>query len=396
MDTALEHARQHFLEGIGHFEAGRLEAAQACFEASLALAPGRPSVLMNLGITLCGLKQWPDAVAVLQQAVAADAGQADAWFALGLSHQALAQWADAAQALERGLALNSARPDLWMKCGECQANAGRAADALRSYDRVLELDPQAAVAWSARGGLLRDLGQLDAAARCFERAIELGADPELHRYYLAAVRGAQSPAAPPRTYVETLFDQYSVDFESHLVDQLQYRGHEWLVRPLVESGRRWRAVLDLGCGTGLCGPLVAPHADAIDGVDLSAAMLDRARALGVYRELIHADLGNFLADTDRRADLVLAADVFIYVGALDAVFRHVRRILEPGGRFAFTVERAPEGDGFRLLPSLRYAHSEVYVRGLADAHGFAVREIRRAPLRKNRQAPLDALYVYLE
>ena len=395
-DTTLEHARQHFLEGIGHFEAGRLDAARVSFEASLAHAPGRPSVLMNLGITLCGLKQWPDAVAVLQRALAADAGQADAWFALGLSHEAQAQWADAAQALARGLALHAARPDLWMKCGDCQANAGRADDALRSYERVIEFDPQSAAAWSARGGLRRDLGQLDEAARCFERAIELGADPELHGYYLAAVRGAQSPAAPPRAYVETLFDQYAVDFESHLVDQLQYRGHEWLVRPLVESGRRWRAVLDLGCGTGLCGPLLARHAEAIDGVDLSAAMLARARALGLYRELVHADLGNFLADTDRRADLVLAADVFIYVGALDEVFRHVRRILEPGGRFAFTVELAADGDAFRLLPSLRYAHSEAYLRRLADTHGFAVREIRCAPLRQNQQAPLDALYVYLE
>lgn len=395
MDTALEHARQHFLDGIAHFEAGRLEPARACFEASLAQAPGRPSVLANLGVTLFRLQRWPAAIPVLRQAVAADPAQRDAWFALGLSLQAQAQWREAAEALARGLALDPGRTDLWMALGACETNAGRPDAALRACDQVLTADPDAAPAWSARGGVLRDLGRLDEAAACFERALALGGDPELHGYYLAAVRGAASPAAPPRAYVETLFDQYSADFEAHLVGQLQYCGHEALVQPLLATGARWRSVLDLGCGTGLCGTLLAGHADAIDGVDLSAAMLAQARALGVYRELHHADLAAFLDGASRRADLVLAADVFIYVGALDAVFRGVRRLLEPGGRFAFTVEEAPGADDFHLRASLRYAHSEGYVRRLAAAHGFAVRELRRGPLRKNRQAPLDALYVYL-
>lgn len=396
MDTALERARQHFLEGIGHFEAGRLEPAKACFEASLALAPGRASVLANLGITLFRLKRWQQAIPVLSQAVEADPAQTDAWFGLGLCHEAQAQWRQAADALERGLALDPGRTDLWMTCGQCQANTGRAEVALRAFDRVLETDPDAAAAWSARGGVLCDLGRLDEAVPCFERAIALGADPEMHDYYLAAARGTHSPTAPPRAYVEALFDQYSADFQTHLVDQLQYRGHEWLVRPLIASGQRYRSVLDLGCGTGLCGALIAPHAEAVDGVDLSAAMLEQARALGVYRELIHEDLTTFLVQAHRSADLILAADVFIYVGALDDVFRAVRRILEPGGCFAFTVEPAADTADFRLLSSLRYAHSEAYIRRLCEAHGFSVRDLQRAPLRKNQREPLDALYVYLD
>lgn len=396
MDTSLERARALFDQGIGHFEAGRLESARTAFEAALALAPGRASVLANLGVTLYRLKCWQDAVPILSQAVKVDPDDANAWFALGLSHQAQARWADAADALERGLALSTRRPDLWLVCGQCQANAGRPDAALRALDQVLALDPQSAAAWSARGGVLRDLGRLDEAAVCFERAIALGADPELHGYFLAAARGSESPAAPPRTYVETLFDQYSADFETHLVEQLQYRGHEWLLQPLIGAGQHYRCVLDLGCGTGLCGRLVSPHAGEVHGVDLSAAMLERARALGVYRELHHDDLLAFLERSDLRADLVLAADVFIYVGALEAVFEAVRRILIPGGCFAFTVEAAPDTEDYRLLPSLRYAHSEAYVRRLAATYGFGVRELRRAPLRKNLREPLDALYAYLE
>ncbi len=239
------------------------------------------------------------------------------------------------------------------------------------------------------------MGRLDEAATCFDRALELGADPELTRYYLAAVRGVAMPA-PPRAYVERLFDQYAADFETHLVDQLHYRGHEWLIAPLIAGGRRYRRVLDLGCGTGLCGRLLAPHAEHLVGIDLSAAMLNEARASGLYQELVQADIGDFLAQQPPLADLAVAADVFIYVGALEGIFPALSRVLAPGGIFAFTVERAPDSVDFELRPSLRYAHSEGYIRRLAASHGFTVRELRQGALRQNRQEPMEALYVYLE
>lgn len=131
MNTALEQARQHFLDGIGYFEAGRLEPARASFEASLALAPGRASVLANLGITLFRLRLWQDAVPVLQQAVAADPAQTEAWFALGLCHEAQAQWADAADALAQGPGTRSGagRPVAGLRPmpGECRSDGGRVA-----------------------------------------------------------------------------------------------------------------------------------------------------------------------------------------------------------------------------------------------------------------------------
>jgi predicted TPR repeat methyltransferase len=180
------------------------------------------------------------------------------------------------------------------------------------------------------------------------------------------------------------------------VEKLGYRGFEVLLQPLLGTGKRYRHVLDLGCGTGLCGPLVAPQADAIDGVDVSSGMLEQARKLGVYRELIHADLGEFLAATAMRPDLIVAADVFIYVGELATIFRSLRRILEPGGCLAFTVEPAGKGKDIQLLPSLRYAHSEAYIRRLADECCFTGVRICEAPIRYDQTTPIMGLYVYLE
>ena len=395
MEAELELARQHFLQGNAHFDAERFDEARSCFEIALKLAPGRPSVLANLGVTHFRLGHWQEAVPLLQQATAADPAQLDAWICLGMSHEALAQWQPAVNALTQALAMDPNRAGVWAAFGRCQLRLGLPGPALQAFDRAVTLDPELAMAWSDLGSLLREMNRLDDAARCFERAIALGADPELHAYYLASVRG-DGAAAPPRKYVEGLFDDYAAEFESHLVGKLQYRGHEVLLGPLLSGGRRYRTVLDLGCGSGLCGALIAPHADAIHGVDVSAAMLEQARALGVYRELVHADLAPFLAATALRADLVVAADVFVYVGDLAEVFRSVRRILEPAGCFAFTLEKAAAGEDLTLMPNLRYAHSESYVRSLAAASGFAVRALFTATLRHGHAGPIAGLYAYLE
>jgi len=389
-------SRALFFEGIEHFENGRLEPARTCFEKCETLTPGRPSVLGNLGVTLFHLRQWGAAIPVLWQATAADPSLAEAWAWLGLANEAQGQWQAAAAALEKALALSPQQARLWLSLGQVSLRLGNVESARRAFDRALQEDPGCAPAWTERGSLLRELHQFEEAACCFEKALAHGGDPELNGFYLASVRDGDTLTPPPRRYVEGLFDDYAADFQSHLVEKLGYRGFEVLLKPLLDTGKRYGHVLDLGCGTGLCGPLVAPQADAIDGVDVSSAMLEQARKLGVYRELIHADLGEFLAATALRPDLILAADVFVYVGDLATVFRSARRLLDPGGCLAFTVERAKEGEDIQLLPSLRYAHSEAYVRRLADEARFTSVRISEAPIRHDQTTPIMGLYVYLE
>jgi predicted TPR repeat methyltransferase len=396
MTSPQDQSRQIFFTGVEHFEAGRLAQARDCFERCLALTPDRPSVLGNLGVTLFRLGHAREALPYLRRATAGDPSFKQAWASLGLACEADGQWAPATEALTQALALGEASPALCFALGQCLSRLGRTQEALQALDRALDLEPDLAAAWSLRGGLLREQHRLDAAAASFERAIALGADPALHAFYLASVRSAgPTPAAAPRQYVQALFDDYATDFRGHLVDKLGYRGHEVLLRPIVESGRRFRAVLDLGCGTGLCARLLEPCSEAIDGVDLSGAMLEQARRLGIYRELVHADLCEFLARTPLRPDLVVAADVLIYVGELSPVFAGVARILQPGGLFAFTVELPSDGRDLQLLPSLRYAHSEGSVRRLAARCGLQLQEVRAAPIRHEQRQPVPGLCVRL-
>jgi len=395
-EEQLARSRALFLEGVEHFENDRLDPARVCFEACQALTPGRLSVLRNLGITLFRLRRWEAATPVLRQATTIEPSLAEAWACLALANEAQRQWGAAAEALERALALSPEQVPLWLTLGQVCLRLGNVNNALQAFDRALQVDPNCAPAWSDRGSLLRELQQFDEAARCFEKALALGGDPELNGYYLAAVREGAAPLTPPRRYVEGLFDDYAADYQSHVVETLGYRGFEVLLKPLIDSGKRYRHVLDLGCGTGLCGPLIAPQADIIDGVDVSGAMLEEARKLGVYRNLIHAELDEFLATTALRPDLILAADVFIYVGDLAPVFRSARRILEPGGCLAITVERARMGQDIQLLSSLRFAHSEAYIRRLADEVRFTNVRVAEAPIRHDQTTPIMGLYIYLE
>jgi predicted TPR repeat methyltransferase len=397
MDSSLEQARQAFLDGVEQFERHQFEAAASLFERALQLAPGRPSVLMNLGASCVQLGRFERADECLRQALAADDQQCDAWVAWGVTQMALGDWPQALHCHERARALGADGADFCLRWGQCLAYAGQLPQAVQAFDQALAHDPKLAEAFSQRAHAQRDMGQTAAAIAGYQQALALGADPELHRYYLAALSPDQPAVNAPAAYVEKLFDQYADDFESHLVGQLGYQGHSVLLQHLpADPAARFERVWDLGCGTGLCGTLIRPRAQHLIGVDLSSVMVAKARALGVYDSLHAQELVAFMQQSAEPADLVLAADVFIYVGWLEAVFEALSPSVRSGGWLALTVEEADPGFEVQLHSSLRYAHALPYLQKLAAEHGWQWAKVHRAPLRLDQAQPLMGAYVYLQ
>lgn len=426
-----QQARTWFLDGVAHFEARRLDEAERCFVASLRLLPGRASTRINLAATRLALQRpaealaeldavladepqhldaWghraaalaalgrdTDALACADHLLAQDAQQAEGWYRRGVALERLRRFDDAGAAFERLLALQPQHVEAWFRLGQMQQRQGRLSAALACQDKVVALAPAHAAAWSQRGSLLEALGRRDDAIAAYEQAIALGADAELHRFHIAALRGAHAAIPPPpRAYVQGLFDDYADGFDRHLVDVLGYQGHRRLVAPLAGlQPDGFAAALDLGCGTGLCGPLLRPMVRRLDGVDLSPAMLERAAARGVYDHLHCADLAEHLARSEIRCDLVLAADVFIYVGALDSVFAGAARVLQPGGLFCFSVEQADDAQAVVLGAQRRYAHSLPYLRALAQRHGLQWLQALQQPIRQQQQQAIAGLFVFL-
>ena len=400
MNENFQKAKDLFVQGITDFEAGRLDAAEAKFQSSLLLVPGRVSTLTNLAATLVKLGRPEAALGVLDQALAVEADNQDAWFHRGVALGDLKRFKEALAAFTRFLHLRPDHAGAWFRHGQTLQQLDRHEQALPSYDKALAIDPGLAPAWSHRGSILKDLQRLEEAATSFQQAIAHGADPELNGYFLASVQASaagQAPATAPAHYVRHLFDNYAETFDTHLVKVLHYQAHTVLVQNLegLRRGAAFKRALDLGCGTGLCGPLVRPWVELLDGVDLSPNMLDKARALNLYDRLTQADMVGYLQTTDRLYDLVLAADVFIYLGDLAPVFRATASVMDAGGIFCFSVETPDGGGDFELKTSLRYGQSEAYLRALADRHGFDVARLVREVLREDKQQAVEGLYVYL-
>jgi predicted TPR repeat methyltransferase len=260
--------------------------------------------------------------------------------------------------------------------GRDLASRGDLAAAADLFAQATEAAPGFAAAWFALGEMREKLGDGAGAAAAFREALRLdpgdrhGAALHLARLGAAGPEGAMSPS-----YVRTLFDQYAPRFDGALVGGLAYRGPQRLL-DAVERARgptaRFGTMLDLGCGTGLAGATFRPLVRHLTGVDLSPGMIAHAHAKGIYDRLETGELVEFLAAERaacRHYDLVIAADVFVYLFDLNPVARAVADILSPRGLFAFTVEthdcdRSGDGagDGVELSDKLRYRHGAAHVR----------------------------------
>jgi predicted TPR repeat methyltransferase len=392
----LDVARTAFFEGVAHFEAGHFSQAHASFSLALDHAPARPSIELNLGVTRVRLGRYTEAIPILESALASEKNSIDGWSALALALSEVALWARCAEACETLFLLGSEQVSLYLLYARSLASIGRLDEAKVAYGKALQLDPQCAEAWYQLADLQREQGDDENALANYKQALTYGADPELVNYMLAALNKSKQVLQPPRAYVQNLFDQYANDFEQHLVGQLGYCGHTVLIEHLPAiCPNKFTSVLDLGCGTGLCAAMLRPKSTHLVGIDLSTAMIEKSRENGLYDELAATDVHDFLDQEKRQFDLVVAADVFIYVGELDRLFALLSKRMAKGGWLAFTAEAADNGTGVQLLPSLRYGHSASYIQTLAERHNFVVHTKKDAPIRVHQGVPLMGQYWYL-
>ena len=269
--------------------------------------------------------------------------------------------------------------------------------------QVLELVPDFAAAHAMLGRSLAEMGLREEALSALHQALALEPEDALGVRLDLARLGALSPdKAITDSYVRALFDEYAPKFDRHLTGSLAYRGPELIADALRRAcakqirDYRFGLTLDLGCGTGLMAQALEGLCSSIEGVDLSPGMLEKAHNTKLYDALHAGELVSFLSSrASAEADLVVAADVFVYMAALDAAFREAHRVLKREGLFAFTVQ-AHEGEGFILGADARYAHSETYVRELAEAVGFPMVIFERVSTREDRGVPVPGFLCVMQ
>lgn len=279
--------------------------------------------------------------------------------------------------------------------GEAMVGAGHLAAAIGEFQRALRLDPDNARARYLLGVAWLEAGEAEKASEAFD-ALPAQDAPDLaaKRAEIEAMR--IQPRSDAR-YVRHLFDQFSADYDARMIGQLSYAAPQ-ILRSLADmiglSLGESLAILDLGCGTGLAGAAFADMAARLDGIDLSPAMIENARARGLYDRLSVGDIESVSVENGRAYDLIIAADTLVYLGDLAIVFRSAAAALRPGGHFLFTVERK-DGDGYEFGPKRRWRHSESYLREEAVRAGFDVVGLLECEPRTEAGKPVEGYAVAL-
>jgi predicted TPR repeat methyltransferase len=414
---------------------GYLDIAEDIYRKVLTHLPGHPDASHFLGMLLSQRGEHAAAAALIEAVVAEYPQHADAWSNLGLVYKAQGRLETAAEAFGRAIALDPRHANAYANRGILLRALGRLAEAEQAYTSALNIDPGHAHAHHNLGVLLEATGRLAEAVLAYtrayvldpanaeskrllahaycligepEKAVEiirtwLAQDPDnpLARHLLAACSGQDIPARASDACVERLFDEFARTFDAKLA-KLHYRAPQLTVdvlSDLLPLRDKSLHVVDAGCGTGLCGPLLAPFARRLVGVDLSAAMLEQARRRGVYDELFKEELTAFLYKHPATFDAIVSADTLVYFGDLEPVVRAMSSATRPGGVIAFTLEEQDEfatdeerARGFVLYPHGRYGHCERYVRNLMEAAQLRP-FIVRAQLRMEGGKPVPGLVV---
>ena len=361
-------------------EAGQAAVAGLLLDQALRANPSHGALRAELGTTLARLGRREAAVEAFERALLDDPSNTDAHFGLA----DLGATDELIRALRAAVSARPSDPIAHFALANALLAANDESGARGSFRRAVEIEPKITQRHVTAGARLVMAGRRDEARRMYAWGLTFNpADPQL-RHMARALDGGTGPERAADDYVTALFDSFADGFDDTLVGRLEYRAPELVADAVRErlpvSAERTHAILDAGCGTGLCGPLLRPLASRLVGIDLSEQMLDRATATGAYDELRVGEIVEAMTAEPAAYDVIVAADVLPYFGALDGLFAATATALRPDGLLAVTVERCDE-DGYVLRSSGRYAHSAAYLRQAAAEAGLLCFDLHECSLR---------------
>ena len=392
-----------YAEANGLAAQGLAVEAEAAFRRALALNPRLAEAHNNLGNVLRAQNRVAEAAAAYREALDCGLDHPLVHYNLASALKALGEVEEAERRFHRALVQQPDYAEAFNNLANLLREQDRLPGAATAYLRALALRPDWDEAHDNLSGalyLLHEDGGTAEAARFARQWLRDHPHHPVARHIGAAVAGLGAEERASDAYVRQVFDLFAGEFDSKLTE-LGYRAPALLAEAVAAEGQSpdgsrpvLDAVLDAGCGTGLCAPFLRPHARRLVGVDLSPGMLERARERGLYDGLEETELGAFLSAHPGAFDLIVAADVLCYFGALETVLEGAAASLRPGGRLAFTVERLDTEDvPYRVNPHGRYAHAEGHVRASLDGAGLTVIRFDRDILRFESGEPVEGLVV---
>lgn len=364
----------HYNLGIALIKNNQLDAAIDVYEELLTHVPDHFAARFHLACTYMRLEKLPAAEQQFLRIIEVQPYHFESQMNIATCYLKQGALIEAKKHYLNALALPRQDTQVLFNLGVINTQLGHLDYAIQDYQRALKIDPDYFEAHNNLGAVFILKQHAGLALHHFKEALRIQPHNEAIRYTVDALSKNQLQLAAPSDYITTLFDAYADHYDAHLLKALDYQVPMLLYDAVKEvttiPSAQWD-ILDLGCGTGLCGIPFKSTAKTLTGVDLSTKMLDVARDRQIYTELMTQDIFSFLVNTDKQYDLILAGDVFVYMGDLQIIFRDMSHVLRPQGLCAFNAEITGEGD-FVMNQSGRFLHSKHYIDQLAEKNYLKV------------------------
>jgi len=390
----------HFL-GLLRYQRGEKQTGLESVRRSIEINPLHAGWLNNLGNIYLEMQQFDDATQAFQRALELDQRHPEAYGNFGALLKAKGLYKEAEEAYLRAIELNPDNADVYNNLGNLMMDTKRTREGVAFYCKAITLMPQHREAKKLLGIAYYTIGEIDKAAQVYREWLEQEPGNPIALHHLAACTKENVPLRAQNNYVETTFDAFAASFDEKL-QKLEYRAPQLIADKLdqmIAPGQAPLNILDAGCGTGLCGPLVRQYAAKLTGVDLSAGMLEKAKTRGVYDALEKDELTHFIDTHPGEYDVILSADTLVYFGDLSAVMAAAKRALKPNAalkaQLLFTVEAVPDDcdQNYLINPHGRYAHNAHYLDQALRTAGFDTIAIDNVILRKESGSPVRGFLV---
>ena len=413
------------------------ELAIVVLQEAVAFARDNAGAWATLAMNLQNAGRIEEAISAYSRALGANPQSAEIACNLGALTMSVGNWKQGVRYFEQALAIKPDFPEALLNLGTALKDQGKPGEAIARYEQALAIKPDYAEARICLGLALLDHGKLAAAmseakvasqykvttlfahyqlgvllARCGFREeaqvqfkLYMKHDPEDFqgaRMVLAKLGFEPIPKRAPDALLNRLYSARAVSWDHDEITRT-YRGADLVsgaLEKLVGESENLN-ILDAGCGTGLVGIRIRHRARRLEGVDLSAAMLEKAKEKGIYNQLYQGDLVAFLSSRSDRYDVVTCAATLIHFSDLSPAFEAAAKALRAGGLFVFTLF-PNEDDNEVAVGSLDgfaqggcYFHGRSYVIRLAEASKFSVAILDTAVHEYHRSQPRMGLVVAL-
>jgi len=341
------------------------------------------------------------AVLCCEKALSINKNHAGALYNYGMALTRTGDLSAAINAYTKASTITPNNPAIFHNLGNAYLDLKQFDNAIAQLKQCINLDPSRAEAFFSLGTLYTETMQPEKALEAFETSIELDANIKTKAtYFISALKQNSLHADDKYNHVKNLHDIHANTFDSHLQNKLGYKIPNILfnefqhLRNMSKDSSKIN-ILDLGCGTGLCGIEFKEIPSHITGVDLSPGMIEKAKLTNTYDQLFTDELYHYLINNNDKKDLILSADVFIYVGNIDDIIPACAKLLNENGLIVFSVEATKDID-YKLRVSGRYSHSKEYIERLAHESDLKIVTVKPVVIRKEIDKNIDGFVFVLK